>query len=312
MTDDATRASDTREAFELVGNATRADILRVLSEARNGGLPPALSFSTLRDRIATDPRSSQFNYHLSELLGTFVERREDGSAQLADEFVTDDDGYALRPSGTFLTRVLHAMSDDGRDVTVEPFDSGFDCHHCGGRVDAEYANRTFQLRCRDCEYLYAYTLTPPGIVADDPDEDTLLSRADHFLRRKFTTFARGTCPLCAGGAPPERVDPAELNWPRADALESLVYRECQHCGNLNYGLVGAELLADPGVLGFLREHGRRPGEEAFWTFAFAVTDEHTTVTSEDPWRAQVAIEPEGETLLVTVDEHNEVVDRERT
>lgn len=301
-----------REAFDLVGNETRAEVLRVLSEAREGDLPPALSFSELRDRVRTDPRSSRFNYHLQRLVGTFVEQREEGSAQLAAEFVDDETGYALRPEGTFLTRVLTAMSvpeDGGR--TAGPFDADLDCHFCGAGVRARYENRTFQLRCPDCDHLFAYTLTPPGLASDDPCPDVLLDRAATYLRGKYTTFARGACPLCAGPVPPEVIDPAEINWPGADRLTALVRRTCRHCGNLNYALVGTELLVDPEVVAFCRERSLDVARGRLWEFPFAITDRHTTVVAEDPWRAELSVPGGDEALAVRVDADLNVVDRER-
>ncbi|MFT4884948.1 MAG: hypothetical protein ACI8U4_002466, partial [Natronomonas sp.] len=53
------------DAFGLVGNEIRTDILRALGDARvEQGYKPVLSFSELRDRTETDVGSSKFNYHL--------------------------------------------------------------------------------------------------------------------------------------------------------------------------------------------------------------------------------------------------------
>ena len=55
------------DAFALVGNETRAEILRVLGEEPWAGL----SFSELRSRVDPDLDSGQFNYHLQQLVGQF-------------------------------------------------------------------------------------------------------------------------------------------------------------------------------------------------------------------------------------------------
>lgn len=302
-----------REAFDLVGNETRAEILRVLSEERGGELPPSLTFSDLRERVAPDTRSSQFSYHLDRLVGTFVEDRSEGSAQPRDEFVTESVGYALRPSGTFLTRLVTAMGvPDDAPAEVEPFGTDVSCHFCGTDVEASYRNWTFELTCPGCGHLYIYTLTPPGLVADDPDKAELLDRAAAYLRRKYTTFARGSCPLCANGVDPEFVSPADINWPGADRLSTLVRRHCGHCGNLNYALLGTELLRDSRLVAFCRTHGRDVTETPIWELPFAITDEHTDVVSEEPWAATVTV-PAGDARLrlrvdsdVTVREYAEV------
>lgn len=306
------RRPSAREAFELVGNETRAEVLRVLSEAREGGLPPALSFSELRDRLAVDTRSSQFNYHLDQLVGTFVEDRSEGSAQTVDAFVADDSGYALRPAGTFLTRLVTATNTPP-DAPAErpPFEAATDCHHCSTTLQARYTGMTVRVDCPGCGQLYAHTITPPGLLADDPDDPTLLDRADAYLRRKYTTFARGTCPLCAAGAPPEVVAPGDINLPRADRVAALVRRACEHCGNLNYATVGTELLADPGVVAFRHERGRPVEDARLWQLPFTSADRGTEVTGTDPWRATVRIRGDGETLAVTVDGEMTVRERER-
>jgi hypothetical protein len=305
--------SPAAEALELVGNEIRAEILRVLSDARRGELPPALAFSELRDRIDVQPGSSQFNYHLRRLLGTYVERREAGSAQLADEFVESEEGYALRPGGTLLTRVVTAMGppDDVDDARTGSFDAELDCHFCGAAVRARYENRVFQLRCPGCDHLYVYTLTPPGVLADAPEPTALLDRAATYLRRKYTTFARGGCPLCANAVAPTIIEPDVVNWPGAERLEAVVRRTCDHCGNTNYALLGTELLHDPALVAFRRRHGRDAVGTRLWELPFAVTDRHTEVVSTDPWEATLTVPAGDASLTLRVDDDLTVRERSR-
>jgi len=75
------------ETLSLIGNEVRAEILWALSDARGGvGSPPVLSFSELRSRVDADVDSSQFNYHLQQLVGHFVERRQPHEVQDGLEF----------------------------------------------------------------------------------------------------------------------------------------------------------------------------------------------------------------------------------
>ncbi len=177
----ATEAAPTaEETFALVGNEVRAGILRTLSDARGGeGSPPSLSFSELRSRVDADVRSSQFNYHLQQLVGQFVEKRADGNAQLVDDVVDrKDDGYALRPEGTMLTRTIRARTTG--DESVDRLAVDLDCYHCRTPVEATYRNSIFRMQCPDCEYLYEYDLVPPGVL--DDDERTLLSQVGEHQR----------------------------------------------------------------------------------------------------------------------------------
>lgn len=154
------------DALSLLGNDTRASILWTLSDARGGSGPPAiLRFSELRRRAAPDVGSSQFNYHLQKLVGTFVERVEpstkDSDAQPVSEMARiSEEGFRLRPEGTTLIRTIRGWSVAG-EATVTPFELDMTCHHCQTPLVAEYSSAIFAIRCPDCEYLYDYNLTPP-------------------------------------------------------------------------------------------------------------------------------------------------------
>ncbi|MFB6206666.1 MAG: ArsR/SmtB family transcription factor, partial [Haloglomus sp.] len=74
------------EAFGVLGNETRIQILQTLGEADG-----PLSFTELRDRVGIR-QGSQFNYHLDKLVGHFVRKT--------------DDGYELRLAGR---RVIYAV-----------------------------------------------------------------------------------------------------------------------------------------------------------------------------------------------------------
>lgn len=74
------------DAFAVLGNETRLEILRSLSDADG-----PVSFSDLREHVGMRD-SGQFNYHLDKLVGHFVTQA--------------DDGYALRQAGD---RVIEAI-----------------------------------------------------------------------------------------------------------------------------------------------------------------------------------------------------------
>lgn len=67
---DTTLAPD--DAFAVLGNGTRMEILRALADADD-----SLSFSELRDRVGVSD-SGRFNYHLDKLDGHFVTDTSDG------------------------------------------------------------------------------------------------------------------------------------------------------------------------------------------------------------------------------------------
>jgi hypothetical protein len=63
------------EAFDLLANEIRLDILRTLGEAMAGDGKTPISFSELQRRVGVED-NGRFNYHLDRLLGTFVEKAD--------------------------------------------------------------------------------------------------------------------------------------------------------------------------------------------------------------------------------------------
>ncbi|WP_232702514.1 DUF7351 domain-containing protein [Halobacterium wangiae] len=316
-------------ALGLLGNDVRAEILWALSEARGEDGPPALSFSELRERVAErreararaardpDPPesldSSQFNYHLQQLVGHFVERRgEDGTAesQLVPAMAGDHgDGYALRPEGTTLTRTVRSMTFTD-EATRDSLDVGLDCYFCETAVETAYGNGICKVQCPDCEYLYDYNLTPPGVVADS-DAKTL-SRVARYNRHVRLAFADGVCPYCASDVGHSFKDPAETGYPGRDRRTVLLHRQCGHCGNMDNLTLGEFLLGDPELVAFCHEHGVDVRSTPIWDLAFAATDQSVTVRSRDPWELALEVRLDGDTLELVVDDELSVVERTRT
>ncbi|MFC6953043.1 DUF7351 domain-containing protein [Halorubellus litoreus] len=299
------------DALALVGNETRAGILFALSNARESeGDPPVLSFSELRERVAPDVPSSQFNYHLQELVGQYVERR-DGGTPTGDVATLHDDhgaGYALRSEGTFLTRLVRAGTYTG-PRTRGPIDLGVDCYHCGDSLALEYANWIAEVQCDGCEHVYDHNLTPPGVLADDPA--VTVAQVAEFNRAHRLAFARGSCPLCGHRVTASFVDPATTSYPRPDHREVLVHRGCEGCGHLDYLTVGELLLVDPAVVSFCWTHGEDVTTARIWDLAFAMTDDAVTVRGRDPWRVALSLDRDGDRLEAVLDDDVTVVERTR-
>lgn len=277
------------EAFALVGNRVRAEILRTLSRARGGeGELRALSFSELRSRTDLEVNSSQFNYHLQQLLGTFVERREERTAQLDARMAGDAKaGYVLRPEGTVLTRTIRARAV-ANDGSIEPFDTDLDCFYCGTTVEATYGNALFMARCPGCDYTYEYDFAPAGGGTDD--ERATLARIGDYLRHRRLTVADGVCPRCANRLQSAFVRPAETAYPRTDRREVLVNRWCDHCGERAFLRTGELLLREPALVGFCDDHDVDVRTARLWELEFAATDRYVTVQSTDPWRVSFRLD----------------------
>lgn len=289
------------EVFGLIGNDVRQEILLALSDPDGETLnAPVRTFSELYDRVDTDVDSSNFNYHLQRLVGRFVEKREGDTAHL-NQGVADEPGYALRPEGLLLTWIVRsgagAMGSEPRS-----FDAGFDCHHCDAPVRAAYENAVFLVECTGCGYHYDYNLTPPGVVRGTDDPEEILARVAAYNRTVRSGFARGVCPLCANAVDHRFVPASETNYPRADLRELFVHRRCGHCGYIDYLTVGEYLLTEPALVSFCLDHGVDVVSTPIWELPFAATDEAVTVADTDPWTVRFALDLDGDTLELRVDE----------
>lgn len=285
------------EAFALVGNEIRAEIIRTLGDAQGRrGPPPTLSFSELRSRVDLAVDSSRFNYHLGRLVGQFVDRT--------------DRGYRLRAEGRVLHRTIRAGTFD-RQASRGPFAIGVECYFCEAPVEATYDDGLFWIRCSGCEHSYSIRMVPPSVV-DEDDEQVILSRIDQYERHKLFAAARGVCDICVNGLDTEFIPADEIQLPGADDLTVSVHRSCDHCGNQQYMSVGSALVFDPNLVAFYYEHGLDLTRIPLWELEFRMTDRFVTVRSTDPWEVALEVTLEGDTLELLVDEELSVVECTRS
>ncbi|MEF8791900.1 MAG: winged helix-turn-helix domain-containing protein [Haloarculaceae archaeon] len=278
---DGTSETGPEEAFALLGNETRADILRVLGEEPWSGL----SFSELRSRVGGDVDSGRFNYHLQQLVGRFVTREEDG--------------YRMRPEGVTLYRAIRAGTYT-RSTSVEPFEAGIDCYFCGAAVEAWYEDGTFTVQCPDCSHVYTHTMMPPSTVEGE-ERAALLDRVDQYNRHRALAVSRGVCPICVN-APETTLVPAEETWfEGGEDLETFVRHECDHCGLSHHMSVGLALVYHPALVSFFHERGLDVTSVRYWELEFATTDRYVTVRATDPWEVLLRVPRDGDALELVVD-----------
>ena len=118
----------------------------------------------------------------------------------------------------------------------------------------------------------------------------------------------GVCPECNGRMETHVRYAAEGD---AMGLDVRVDYECARCNLTTSSSTGLALLDDAEVVSFYRDHGVDLNDVPFWTLDWCVTDEHTGVESEDPWRLRVTIALDGEALIATLDGDLAVVGTER-
>ncbi|MFB6125790.1 MAG: ArsR family transcriptional regulator [Halolamina sp.] len=276
------------DAFALLGNDTRIDILQALQTAAVGDETP-VAFSELFDRVDVDD-SAHFNYHLKKLTDHFVRKTEAG--------------YEFRTPGRKVVRAVFAGTFTGREE-LEPFDAPGECWHCGGALEATYADERLTVECVDCDRpVVSHTFAPGGVADRDPEE--LLEAFHHHVRHHYCLAADGVCPECMG-----RMETHLTRESTFPGREVEVNHVCGRCDTHLRSAVGLNLLDTAPVLSFHAERGVDLSTEPFWTFAWCVSDERTAVVGEDPLTLRLEIPVADDEIRVTVDETLDVLDVER-
>ncbi|QZX99776.1 winged helix-turn-helix domain-containing protein [Halobaculum rubrum] len=306
---------DPAEAFALLGNETRIDILQSLHEATiERGDDQPVAFSELYDRTDLND-SAHFNYHLKQLLDHFVRKIECGDdaadgdggsvGDTAGATAADDcvEGYEFRTPGWKVVRSVFAGTFTGRSE-LGPFDAPGACYECDGDLEARYANELLTIACTECGRTPVNYSFPPGGLADRTPAE-FLDAFHHHVRHHYCLAADGVCPECMGRMETDLV--TETAVPGQDVA---VRHTCGRCDNRLTSAVGVNLLDTAPVLTFFAERGVDLTTEPFWTHPWTVSDGHTRVVSEDPLRVRLDLPCDGDVIRVTVDETLEVLDAE--
>lgn len=267
---------DPSDTVSLLANETRAAILRELAEHLNEvGEPP--SFSVLRERVGVAD-SGQFNYHLGQLEGTFIE--------------AVSEGYRLTPFGARVVGLLFAGVLEGG--TRGPVDYPVPCRRCGGSQITELQGGVIEVECEN-DHTETHFL-PPGVVAGRD----LVAATDIAMRMTLQSLELAVdsiCPVCGGEVQPEL----------RQADQDLTFRaECDTCPVTLMADAPLLVLNHPAVRAFLWER-QIDLDDRPWAMDWCRPD-NARETATDPLRVAVDVTADGETLTVTLDETATVVD----
>ncbi|MEF8859437.1 MAG: helix-turn-helix domain-containing protein, partial [Halolamina sp.] len=159
------------DAFAVLGNETRMEILQTLGEADE-----PLPFSELRGRVGMRD-SGQFNYHLGKLDGHFIK--------------DTDGGYALGQKGSrVIEAVLSGAVTDTPVLDRTPVDMS--CYCCGATpIEFDYHDERLGVYCSECAGLYdtdghdhaaeqeggfhGHAPIPPAALQDRTPEELILA-----------------------------------------------------------------------------------------------------------------------------------------
>lgn len=278
------------DAFGVLGDETRLDILRALAEhQRTARHERGLSFSELRKRV--DVRDAgKFNYHLDRLRDHFVAK--------------DEDGYYPRYAGLKVVGAILAgtYTDRGPTRSVETEST---CPRCSEPLTATYEDERLTMACGDDEVFFR-TALPPG-AAENRTVTELVRIANRNAQQDVEQAADGVCPHCWG-----RMD---ASLPADDQPENgplMAEYECDRCWMVFQVPAGACVVRHPAVVSLYHDHGVDVREEPFLDLGFVRSSDSAAVVSTDPTRVGVDVELAGDELELTLDGTADVVDVTRT
>jgi hypothetical protein len=290
MNDDGPRTDQLSadEAFSLVSDETRFAILRELVDTRG---PTA--FSDLREAVGVDD-PGRFNYHLGELRGQFVAKR--------------DDGYTILPPGE---RLVGAVLAGGYTSTLDADPAPVDgkCPDCGSDLEAVFRDHGVTIDCTECVASVTSPDVPPGLLADSAPADApeLVGRLN---RIQFAANDAGICRNCYHET--ERTlyltdDEDAPDWLADSDLLGMVFHDCPRCGGTFNAAVQAAVLSHPRVAAYHYEHGIDVRETPMWQYDWLGTG-RGIVESDDPVRIALPIPLDDECRTFVFDADLDVVD----
>jgi len=286
----AERADRSIEAFDLLANEIRLEILRTLGEATANDESVPMAFSEIQRRVSVSD-NGRFNYHLSKLLDRFVEKT--------------DEGYELRPPGMRIYQaIISGAYTDEEEVGPARIEGEF-CDDCKTDAKAWYENSHFHLGCAECGKLIIHYPIPPGSF-DLEDPESMVTAASTWLLRDHISASQGVCPYCAGSVE------ATLSGDESgmESLEERKYRgvvtySCHRCSWVLHCNPPFAMTTHPLVIGFFAERGI----DVFARHPWAIyPDAEELVLSEDPWRVEIAYCVDGAEQRIIIDENVELLE----
>jgi len=304
------------EAFAVLGNEIRLDIIRVLWHADAAheyddvsDIAESMSFSELRRRVDVDD-NGQFNYHLSQLAPQFVRRTEDG--------------YRLSDAGKQIARTVIAVSG-AEDVDFST-DLERDCPLCDAPMTARYEDQWLRISCTECDGMFGdkapdgsvFFSNYPAAGLSDRTPDEALTTGFYRCMLDITYMMRDVCRECAGSISAS-VSVCDSHRPRegepcsqcGTRFPVWTEQRCDGCGYAKRLPVEPFVLTLSPVIGFLAEEGIDVLAPELSELVDTLQNRVETSVSEDPFRVSVTIEGEAGMLTVSLDDSMNVVDQDR-
>ncbi|MCT9098451.1 helix-turn-helix domain-containing protein [Haloarchaeobius sp. HME9146] len=296
------------EAFSLLGNETRFNILRALWELFDPPESSPVSYSNLMDYVGVRD-SGNFNYHLGKLEGHFVE--------------STDDGYVLSDAGEQIVQTVVAGTAV-EQTSMDPVHIGVICPVCDGTgTTIRYDDETLTVQCTECDGIYPsrpgklaeFHLPPAGLAGRDPV--SVFESAITRVTLETRSMIAGVCPRCAS-------EPTvEVDWCREHesgdsglcdqcdtTMQSIAMYLCQTCKHIWRFPIWCNVLWHPATIAFFDNHDIDI-EPLSWNYYLRGREFDQELLSEDPPRLAITVRADDATLRFTFDESMTILSVER-
>ncbi|AGB14896.1 hypothetical protein Halru_0250 [Halovivax ruber XH-70] len=280
---------DPEEAFSVLADGSRIDILRALWEADG----QSATFSELRSAVGMRD-SGKFNYHLGKLTDRFV-RKTDGM-------------YELRAAGRHVIGSLlsgaYTMGSEVGPIDLDDF-----CPLCGDPLTFSYADDRARVECAGGSFEAVFPI-PPGSFAEQPVE-AFPDVADRYLATLVGQARNKFCASCEGPIRPE-FDVKEIPDEAASVDDIvLVSYDCDRCEATTQLDLTTVLLDRPAVVAFYYDHGIDVRTFTFWQLGSETGAPRSTLVDETTHSAEVTYPLADERLTLRIDDELSVVSAER-
>lgn len=301
------------DAFAILGNDIRLDILRVLWEATASDgethTPTAKSYSELLEGVGLRD-SGKFNYHLTNLTPHFVQET--------------DAGYRLTEAGKRIARTVMAVSDG--TTTEFPCELPTDCPLCESQLVASYRDQHLLVECTECSGRYGED-TPEGVISvmgfpasglTDRTPEEVLERGLYRCMLDLAYLMHGVCRECAGRigcsvSVCKGHETGEAPTCEACGTPYEVWTElgCECCGLSKRLPVQFFVMGLAPVIAFFYDHEVDLLEPSYEEIDVCLDTMCTVSVDADPLRIHVTLETDGDVLRLTLDDTMTVVDETR-
>lgn len=301
----------TDEAFSMLGNETRLEIIKALWKSDAMYLyddidesDQSISYTKLKGLVEMQDNGN-FNYHLSKLQPHFVTKTEEG--------------YRLSGAGKKIARTVVAVSGTQSDMRNE---LEISCPLCGGAVAASYNDSWLRFVCTECDGLFGDT-APEGTLLNEnfpmagvASRDVAASYRAKLYRcvLDMLYLMQGVCRECASPVDASVTvcedhvstkDPCSTCGHHSEAWAELRCQNCRFAKRLPVEFCTLGLLP---TLSFLYQNGIDLFEPSLKQLIEMVETRFETTVTNDPLRIAVTIEGQDDNLTITFDETLDLID----